>query len=128
MLSHLLISLFCGLSFAENVILERSDSGVIPEAGNAALCNSRLEPPPGAVVVEKSGSDGAYTTVQAGVDALPVNATGEQFLFIFPGTYTEQVVRSSEVHIETMLLLVQPLIRVVYPGTSSEPDGVWIHQ
>lgn len=49
----------------------------------------------GAVVVDKSGLHSNYTTVQAGVDALSATETGLQNLFIYPGVYTEQVVRAS---------------------------------
>lgn len=58
---------------------------------NCSTSSSRTTPPDGAVIVDKDGSDGAYTTVQDGVDALSTTATGEQYLFIYPGVYSEQV-------------------------------------
>lgn len=51
----------------------------------------RTAPPCGAVVVDQSGEHSNYTTVQAGVDALSTTEDGTQYLFIYPGLYTEQV-------------------------------------
>lgn len=54
--------------------------------------NFRIWAPPGAVIVDQNGEvDGSYTTFQAGVDALSATTTENQFLFIYPGTYVEQV-------------------------------------
>lgn len=58
---------------------------------NCSSSSSRTTPPDGAVVVDKDGSGGAYTTVQDGVNALSTTETGEQYLFIYPGVYEEQV-------------------------------------
>ncbi len=54
---------------------------------------ARVSPAKGAVVVDNSASPyaGSHSTVQAGVDALSKTATAPQTLFIFPGTYVEQV-------------------------------------
>jgi pectinesterase len=52
---------------------------------------SRTTPPAGAVVVRASGAtSGQFTTVQAAVNSLP-NDSSAQVIFIYPGTYTEQV-------------------------------------
>ncbi|KAH6723984.1 pectin lyase fold/virulence factor [Leptodontidium sp. 2 PMI_412] len=52
----------------------------------------QTKPPAGAVVVDASGSiSGSFKTVQAGVDALDMNSTKTQTLFIMGGTYNEQV-------------------------------------
>ena len=61
----------------------------------SAACTSRTLPPRGAVVVSKNGANGTYSTVQAGVNALSLTATGEQSLFVYPGEYFEQVVSRS---------------------------------
>lgn len=59
----------------------------------AQTSQSRISPPDGAIVVSQDTSrNGTYSTVQAGIDALSTTATGEQFLFIYPGSYEEQVV------------------------------------
>lgn len=55
------------------------------------LSTNRTEPPPGAVVVDQSGRNSNYTTVQAGINALSNTSTGLQSLFIYPGVYVEQV-------------------------------------
>lgn len=51
---------------------------------------SRTSPPSGAKVVRKSPGSGEYGTVSAAVAALTGTATAT--IFIYPGTYTEQVV------------------------------------
>ena len=53
--------------------------------------NNRTEPPPGAVIVDQSGVNSNYTTVQSSVNALSTDSTGLQSLFIYPGVYVEQV-------------------------------------
>ncbi|KAK0442721.1 carbohydrate esterase family 8 protein [Desarmillaria tabescens] len=53
--------------------------------------DSRTSAPSGAVVVRASGaSSGEYSTVQAAVDSLADDGT-DQVIFIYAGTYTEQV-------------------------------------
>lgn len=54
---------------------------------------ARASAPAGAVVVDNSEVpvSGSYSTVQLGVDALSTTATDPQYLFIYPGTYNEQV-------------------------------------
>ncbi|KAF8054257.1 pectin lyase fold/virulence factor [Lyophyllum atratum] len=52
---------------------------------------SRTSPPSGAVVVRKTGTlSGEFSTVQAAVNSLP-NDSSARMIFIYPGTYTEQV-------------------------------------
>lgn len=57
-----------------------------------ATAAGRTSPPSGAVVVDKTGQHGGYTTVQAGINSLSTTQTGTQTLFIYPGSYKEQVV------------------------------------
>ncbi|KAJ7618731.1 pectin lyase fold/virulence factor [Roridomyces roridus] len=53
---------------------------------------SRTNPPSGAVVVRQSGAtSGQFTTIQAAVNSLP-NDGSARVIFIFPGTYAEQVI------------------------------------
>ncbi|OOQ91517.1 putative polygalacturonase A precursor [Penicillium brasilianum] len=54
---------------------------------------ARVSPAKGAVVVDNSAKPypGSFSTVQAGVDALSTTTTTPQSLFVFPGTYVEQV-------------------------------------
>ena len=54
---------------------------------------ARVSPAKGAVVVDNSAKPypGSHATVQAGVDALSKTSTSPQSLFVFPGTYVEQV-------------------------------------
>ncbi|CAD6444090.1 3b27caf0-7f82-4213-aab3-fd6210d8b3e8 [Sclerotinia trifoliorum] len=57
-----------------------------------ARAAARTSAPSGAVVVDKTGATpGSYTTFQQGVDALSTTTTANQYLFIHPGVYTEQV-------------------------------------
>jgi pectin methylesterase-like acyl-CoA thioesterase len=54
---------------------------------------ARVTPEKGAVVVDNSASPypGSFSTVQGGVNALNTTTTTPQSLFVFPGTYVEQV-------------------------------------
>jgi pectinesterase len=53
---------------------------------------SRTSPPSGAVVVRPSNpGSGEFTSIQAAVKSLP-NDSSSRTIFIFPGTYTEQVI------------------------------------
>ncbi|KAJ7258782.1 carbohydrate esterase family 8 protein [Mycena haematopus] len=52
---------------------------------------SRTTPPAGAVVVRQSGAtSGQFTTITAAINSLP-NDSSARTIFIYPGTYTEQV-------------------------------------
>lgn len=58
----------------------------------AATSLDRTSPDAGAIIVDASSTaSGAYKTVQDGVDALSLTSTTPQTLFIYPGTYEEQV-------------------------------------
>lgn len=57
----------------------------------AVDAEARTSPPSGAVVVDASGQNGDYTTVQAGVESLSTTESGTQTSFIYPGIYIEQV-------------------------------------
>ncbi|KAJ7135852.1 carbohydrate esterase family 8 protein [Mycena epipterygia] len=51
----------------------------------------RTAPPDGAVIVRGSGTQaGEFSTIQAAVTSLPAD-TSAQVIFVYPGTYTEQV-------------------------------------
>ncbi|KAF5309030.1 hypothetical protein D9619_013597 [Psilocybe cf. subviscida] len=53
---------------------------------------SRTSPPSGAVVVRPSNpGSGEFTSIQAAVNSLP-NDSSSRTIFIFPGTYSEQVI------------------------------------
>ncbi|KAJ6520694.1 carbohydrate esterase family 8 protein [Mycena vulgaris] len=51
---------------------------------------SRTTPPAGAVVVKNPAASGQFSTVQAAINSLP-NDSSARTIFIFPGTYSEQV-------------------------------------
>ncbi|KAF2877537.1 pectin methylesterase [Massariosphaeria phaeospora] len=70
-------SLFYFLSFAVTAL--------------AAPAASRTSPPAGCVVVSKSATSGQHKTVQAAVNALSKTSSAAQCIFIYQGTYTEQV-------------------------------------
>ncbi|KAL7265813.1 hypothetical protein RUND412_011660, partial [Rhizina undulata] len=48
-------------------------------------------PPSGAVVVSTTATTGEYTSVQDAVDSLSTTSTTDQVIFIYSGTYKEQV-------------------------------------
>jgi len=54
----------------------------------AVLATARTSPPSGALTV---GSSGTYSTIQKAVNALSTTSTSAQSIFIYSGTYTEQV-------------------------------------
>jgi len=54
----------------------------------AVLATARTTPPTGALTV---GSSGKYSTIQKAVDALSTTSTTAQSIFIYSGTYSEQV-------------------------------------
>ncbi|QSZ32978.1 hypothetical protein DSL72_002562 [Monilinia vaccinii-corymbosi] len=54
----------------------------------AVLAAARTSPPAGALTV---GPGGKYSTISAAVKALSTTATGQQTIFIYSGTYKEQV-------------------------------------
>lgn len=63
---------------------------------SAAVLQSRAvahtSAPSGAIIIDKtSATKGSYATFQKGVNALSTSTTAPQYLFIYPGTYTEQV-------------------------------------
>ncbi|KAI5841673.1 pectinesterase-like protein [Tricharina praecox] len=51
----------------------------------------RTSPPTGCTVVRQSAGTGEYSTFQAAVNSLSTTATGTQCIFIYQGTYNEQV-------------------------------------
>ncbi|KAL3665671.1 hypothetical protein V7S43_009104 [Phytophthora oleae] len=68
--------------------------GLASGTAATAACNgpnARIVPPPGAIVVDITGSyNGSYQTVAEGMLYLP-NTTEEHTIFVFPGLYQEQV-------------------------------------
>ncbi|KAI9713883.1 MAG: hypothetical protein M1820_000613 [Bogoriella megaspora] len=56
-----------------------------------ALAQSRTSPPSGALVVNPNATSGQYKTISSAVAKLSTSATSAQSIFIYPGTYKEQV-------------------------------------
>lgn len=52
---------------------------------------SRTSPPSGCIVVSKTATSGQYKTVQSAVSSLSTTSTSAQCIFIYQGTYNEQV-------------------------------------
>ncbi|ETO60260.1 hypothetical protein F442_21338, partial [Phytophthora nicotianae P10297] len=67
-------------------------SGALPSADTTCSGqNARTVPPPGAIVVDITGTyNGSYQTMAEGMAYLP-NTTEEHTIFVFPGVYQEQV-------------------------------------
>ena len=53
---------------------------------------SYTSPPSGAVIVRKNPQSGEFSTIQAAVNSL--DSTSERTIFVYPGTYNEQVLIS----------------------------------
>ncbi|KJA15885.1 carbohydrate esterase family 8 protein [Hypholoma sublateritium FD-334 SS-4] len=85
------------LGFAFKTILATLALGLLASASPLQQLErrgSRTSPPSGAVVVRPSNpASGEFTSVQAAVNSLP-NDSSSRTIFIFPGTYSEQVVIS----------------------------------
>ncbi|GFF79941.1 pectinesterase [Aspergillus lentulus] len=84
------------LVLAACVAVTQASSGYPVARDTSGTCSgvhARVSPPAGAIVVDNSANPhpGSHATVQAGVDALNTTTADPQQLFIFPGTYTEQV-------------------------------------
>ncbi|KUJ06425.1 uncharacterized protein LY89DRAFT_769533 [Mollisia scopiformis] len=87
------------LSSTTSTILSTSTSSVLTQSSPTSTPSptstsawARTSPSAGAVVVDATGATaGSYSTVQEGVNALSLTATTPQNLFIYPGTYREQV-------------------------------------
>ncbi|KAL7274024.1 hypothetical protein RUND412_003095 [Rhizina undulata] len=56
-----------------------------------ALATAMNSPPSGAIVVRPTATTGAYTSIQSAVDSLSTTSTADQIIFIYAGTYKEQV-------------------------------------
>ncbi|RPA99941.1 pectinesterase-like protein [Choiromyces venosus 120613-1] len=56
-----------------------------------AKAASRTTPPSGCIVVSKNASSGQFSTLQAAVNSLSTTSSENQCIFIYPGTYNEQV-------------------------------------
>lgn len=56
-----------------------------------AFAADRTSPPSGCLVVSKTATSGQYSTVQKAVSALSTSSTSAQCIFIYQGTYNEQV-------------------------------------
>ncbi|TGO66112.1 hypothetical protein BOTNAR_0068g00270 [Botryotinia narcissicola] len=54
----------------------------------AVLATARTTPPSGAIT---AGSGGTYSTFQKAVNALSKTTTSAQVIFLYSGTYSEQV-------------------------------------
>ncbi|KAG2787336.1 hypothetical protein Pcac1_g3236 [Phytophthora cactorum] len=77
----LLLALFVSLATSSAIATNATCSGA----------NSRIAPPPGAIVVDSMGAfKDSFRTLAEAVAQLP-NTTAEQTIFLFPGVYHEQV-------------------------------------
>lgn len=59
------------------------------------LAASRTSPPSGCLIVTKTPSTNQHLTLQSAVNALSTTSTAAQCIFLYPGTYNEQVYISS---------------------------------
>lgn len=94
---HLFVRFVAGLSTAisqevsPNSLESLTPRVVIPSSSQTSFWD-RTTPPTGAVIVDQTGiTPGSSSSVQEGVSALSLTSISPQFLFIYPGTYVEQV-------------------------------------
>ncbi|GKU06440.1 unnamed protein product [Fusarium langsethiae] len=82
-------------TYWDSIVTPKSSTPVVPVPDPNAVYSGKT-PPPGAYIVSKDAIDGVttYSTIQAVIDALPVSSTVIPTVFIYPGTYKEQIVLS----------------------------------
>ncbi|KAI3402011.1 hypothetical protein diail_3985 [Diaporthe ilicicola] len=93
---------------------------------STALAASRTSPPSGCI---SAGSGGTYSTIQAAVNSLSTTSTSAQCIFIYPGTYKEQVLvsaRSAQLTIygSTTDTTGYSANSVTITGSKSQADGL----
>ncbi|CEI63109.1 hypothetical protein FVEN_g345 [Fusarium venenatum] len=82
-------------TFWDSIVTPKSSTPVVPVPDPNAVYSGKT-PPPGAYIVSKEAIDGVttYSTIQAAIDALPASNKVTPTVFIYPGTYKEQIVLS----------------------------------
>ena len=82
-------------TFWDSIVTPKSTTPVVPVPDPNAVYSGKT-PPPGAFIVSKEAIEGVttYSTVQAAIDALPASSKVTPTVFIYPGTYKEQIVLS----------------------------------
>ncbi|KAF4971282.1 hypothetical protein FSARC_1852 [Fusarium sarcochroum] len=79
----------------DSITTPKAATTVDPVPGPGAVYSGKT-PPSGAYIVSKEAIDGVktYDTIQAAIDALPLSTKVTPTVFIYPGTYKEQIVLS----------------------------------
>ncbi|RGP63630.1 hypothetical protein FLONG3_9843 [Fusarium longipes] len=79
----------------DSITTPQPSTPVVPVPDPDAVYSGKT-PPPGAYIVSKDAIDGVttYSTIQAAIDALPASNKVTPTVFIYPGTYKEQIVLS----------------------------------
>jgi len=82
-------------TFWDSIVTPKPTTPVVPVPDPNAIYSGKT-PPPGAFIVSKEAIEGVttYNTIQAAIDALPVSSKVTPTVFIYPGTYKEQIVLS----------------------------------
>ncbi|KAJ4124264.1 hypothetical protein NW768_009623 [Fusarium equiseti] len=81
--------------FWDSIVTPKPTTPVVPVPDPNAVYSGKT-PPPGAFIVSKEAIEGvtSYSTIQAAIDALPASSKVTPTVFIYPGTYKEQIVLS----------------------------------
>ncbi|KAM0196201.1 hypothetical protein ACHAPI_005928 [Fusarium lateritium] len=79
----------------DSITTPKPSTPVVPVPDPNAVYSGKT-PPPGAYIVSKKTIEGVstYDTIQAAIDALPVSTKITPTVFIYPGTYKEQIILS----------------------------------
>ncbi|KAM0306744.1 hypothetical protein ACHAPM_001317 [Fusarium culmorum] len=82
-------------TYWDSIVTPKPSTPVVPVPDPNAVYSGKT-PPPGAYIVSKEAIDGVttYSTIQAAIDALPVSNKVTPTVFIYPGTYKEQIILS----------------------------------
>ncbi|CAG7558966.1 unnamed protein product [Fusarium equiseti] len=82
-------------TFWASIMTPKPTTPAVPVPDPNAVYSGKT-PPPGAFIVSKEAIEGVttYSTIQAAIDALPASSKVMPTVFIYPGTYKEQIVLS----------------------------------
>ncbi|GJC86637.1 pectinesterase [Colletotrichum liriopes] len=76
--------------------IQTPEPAAVPVTPTTPTVYDGTKPPAGAFIVSKTPIEGqpTYDTIQAALDALPTSSHTDAIVFIYPGTYNEQLVLS----------------------------------
>ncbi|KAJ6088200.1 pectinesterase family protein [Penicillium sp. IBT 16267x] len=82
------------LTYWDSITTPDAEPGATSSPGTPTATSDSTTPPDGAFIVSKTSiaNKKIYDTIQSALDALPTSASAVSTVFIYPGTYDEQIV------------------------------------